>query len=184
MIKVMDGKIKILRLITRLNVGGPTQHVVWLTEKLEKKAVELIESIEEKGGFIESWESGYIRSIVERSARKWKESVDSGEKVVVGVNKHKMEEEQKIPVYKINPETEQIQRERDTAYKKARDAKKHEKAMKDLEETLIRFKEGDNDHSLILKMVEAARCDATSGEMMALMKEALGWINSAALAPC
>lgn len=163
---------------------GGSYYVEWLTAELEKKAMELIESIEEKGGFIESWESGYIRSIVERSARKWKESVDSGEKVVIGVNKYKMEEEQKIPVYKINPETERIQRERDTAYKKARDAKRHEMGMKDLEETLIRFKEGENDHSLIPRMVEAARCDATSGEMMALMKEALGWINSAALAPC
>jgi hypothetical protein len=48
---------------------------------------------------------------------------------------------------------------------------------------LIRFKNGDNDHSLIPKMIEAARCDATSGEMMGVMKKTLGWLNSAVLAP-
>ena len=66
--------------------------------------------------------------------------MDSGKKTIIGVNKYKMEEEQKIPLYKINPETERIQKERDLVYKKARDAARHEKAMKDLEETLARFK--------------------------------------------
>ena len=80
---------------------GGSYYMEWLTAELEKKAMELIESIEEKGGFIESWESGYIRSIIERSARRWKEAVDSGEKVVIGVNKYKIEEEKKIDIEKI-----------------------------------------------------------------------------------
>lgn len=163
---------------------GGSYYVEWLTAELEKKAMDLIERIEEKGGFIEAWESGYIRSVIEGSARKWKEEVDSGKRVVIGVNKYKMEEEQKIPLYKINPETERIQRERDISYKKQRDTKRHERAMKNLEETLIRFKNGDNDHSLVPKMIEAARCDATNGEMAALMKKVLGWLDSAALVPC
>ena len=154
-----------------------------LTVELEKKAMEIIESIEKRGGFIAAWESGYIRSIIESSARKWKEKVDSGKQVVIGVNKYKMEEEQKIPLYKIPPETERLQKERDIAYKKARDVKKYEKAMKDLEESLIRFKSDGNDHSLVPQLIEAARCDATNGEMMALMKKTLGWLNSAAIAP-
>jgi methylmalonyl-CoA mutase, N-terminal domain len=162
---------------------GGSYYMEWLTAEVEKKAKELIDTIEEKGGFIECWESGFIRSIIESSARKWKEAVDSGKRVVIGVNKFRMEEAQKIPVYKINPETSSIQKERDLSYKRARDAKKHEDAMKALEEVLIRFKGGDNDHSLIPKMIEAARCDATSGEMMGVMKKTLGWLNSAVLAP-
>ncbi|MGD2126685.1 MAG: acyl-CoA mutase large subunit family protein [Desulfobacteraceae bacterium] len=163
---------------------GGSYYVEWLTAEMEKKAKELIDTIEQKGGFVACWESGFIRSVIETSARKWKEAVDSGKKVVIGVNKYRMEEEQKIPVYKIDLETSRIQKERDLAYKANRDVKKHEQAMKALEEVLIRFKKGDNDHSLIPAMIEAARCDATNGEMMALMKETLGWLDSAVLAPC
>jgi methylmalonyl-CoA mutase N-terminal domain/subunit len=163
---------------------GGSYYLEWLTSEIEKKAVDLIDKIQEQGGFIESWENGYIRSVVESSARKWKEDVDSGKKTVIGVNKYKMEEEQQIPLYKINPETERIQKERDIAYKNGRDAKKHKKAMDDLKKTLLRFRNGDNDHTLIPKMIEAARCDATSGEMMAVMKETLGWLSSAFVAPC
>ncbi|MFH1351814.1 MAG: acyl-CoA mutase large subunit family protein [Pseudomonadota bacterium] len=163
---------------------GGSYYVEWLTTEIEKRAMELINKIEEQGGFIEAWENGYIRSVIESSARKWKEDVDSGKRTVIGVNKYKMAEEQKIPLYKINPETARIQQERDLDYKKQRDTKGHEKALKELKETLLRFKNGDNDHSLIPKMIEAARCDATSGEIMALMKETLGWLNSAVVAPC
>jgi len=163
---------------------GGSYYIESLTAELEKKALELIEKIEEQGGFIKAWENGYIRSVVEASARKWKEGVDSGKRVVVGVNKYKMEEERKIPLYKINPETAQIQKERDISYKQSRNSKKLEGAFKELEGCLLRFKEGDNDHSLIPNMTEAARCGATSGEMMDLMKKTLGWLSSAVVAPC
>jgi methylmalonyl-CoA mutase N-terminal domain/subunit len=162
---------------------GGSYYVEWLTAELEKKAQEIIDKIEEQGGFVEAWESGYIRSIVEASARKWKDAVDSGRQVVVGVNKYRMEEEQKIPLYKINPDTAKIQQDRDRAYKEARDDKKLKAAMDELKETMIRFKDGDNDHTLIPKMIDAARCNATSGELMQAMKETLGWISSAVLAP-
>jgi methylmalonyl-CoA mutase N-terminal domain/subunit len=104
--------------------------------------------------------------------------------VVIGVNKYKMEEEQKIPLYKINPETARIQKDRDVSYKGSRDPEKLRGAMKALEETLVRFKDGEKDHQLIPRMIEAARSGATSGEMMALMKTTLGWLSSAVVAPC
>lgn len=162
---------------------GGSYYLEWLTVELEKKATELIDTIEEQGGFIAAWESGYIRSLVDESARKHKEKVDTGELTVIGVNKYKMEEEQKIPVYKINPETEKIQKERDDIYKKQRDSVMYEKKMDKLKDCLIRFKNNENDHSMVPTMIEAAQAGATSGEMMGLMKETLGWINSAALTP-
>jgi len=162
---------------------GGSYYVEALTAELEKKAMGLIDDIEEKGGFIKAWESGYIRSVIETSARKWKEKVDSGKQTVIGVNKYKMEDEQKIPLYKIDPETERLQKERDIDYKKGRDAEKYEVAMNELEKTLISFKNGNNDHRLVPKMIEAASCNATSGEMMECMKKTLGWLNSAVLAP-
>ena len=162
---------------------GGSYYIEALTAELEKKAMGLIDEIEEKGGFIKAWESGYIRSVIETSARKWKEKVDSGKQTVIGVNKYKMEEEQKIPLYKIDPETERIQKERDIDYKKGRDAEKYEVAMNEMEKALISFKNGNNDHRLVPKMIEAASCNATSGEMMECMKKTLGWLNSAVLAP-
>ncbi len=163
---------------------GGSYYVEWLTRELEDKARVLIEKIEAQGGFIEAWENGYIRSLIEASARKWKEATDSGRRTVIGVNKYKMEEEQKIPLYKIKPETAEIQIERDLADKKSRDSEKYDKAMLKLRENLVKFKKGDNDHGLVPAMIDAARSGATSGEMMAMMKETLGWLNSAVVAPC
>jgi methylmalonyl-CoA mutase N-terminal domain/subunit len=163
---------------------GGSYYMEWLTAEIEKKAQELIDKIEEKGGFVKAWESGYIRSVIETTARKWKEAVDSGRQVVIGVNKYRMELEQKIPLYKINPETARIQEERDVSYKESRDQGKLKKSLGALEETLMRFKDGENDHQLIPRMIEAARLGATNGEMTGLMKKTLGWLNSAVVAPC
>jgi len=179
--QVVAEETNITRVIDPL---GGSYYLEWLTSELEKKAQELIEKIEDQGGFIEAWENGYIRSVIESSARKWKEATDSAKRTVIGVNKYRMEEEQKIPIYKIKPETADIQKERDFYYKKNRDKDSYDKAMIKLKEKLIQFKRGENDHSLVPAMIEAARSDATSGEMMTLMKETLGWLNSAVVAPC
>ncbi|MGD2126849.1 MAG: methylmalonyl-CoA mutase family protein [Desulfobacteraceae bacterium] len=170
-----------------LQTGGPqggSYYVEWLTDEIEKRAMDLIQEIEKRGGFVDCWESGYIRSFIEESAQKWKEAGNRGKRVVVGMNKYVMEEEHKVPVYRIDPETERIQEEGDIAYKKGRDGKRHNKAMKDLEEAPRRFNDGDNDHSLIPRMIEAARCDATNGELAHLMRKVLGWVDSAVLVRC
>jgi len=163
---------------------GGSYYMEWLTAELERTAMELIENIEERGGFIKAWGSGYIRSIVEESARKWKEEVDSGKRVVIGVNKYRMEEEKKPSLYKINPETAEVQIERDKEYKRNRAPGLMNEALKDLERSLVRFRNGDNDHSVIPMMIEAARRGATNGELMWVMKESLGWLSSATVAPC
>ena len=163
---------------------GGSYYVEYLTAELEKRAMELIGKIEERGGFTAAWESGYIRSVIEKSARRWKDDVEAGRRIVVGVNKYKLEEEQKIPLYKINPETGRVQQERDRAYKQTRDEEGHARAMQSLEQVLLRFKAGSRDHELIPALVEAARRHATSGEIMSLMKETLGWLSSADVAPC
>jgi len=162
---------------------GGSYYLEALTASLEQKAMEIIERIEEKGGFIKSWESGYIRSLIEVSARKWKEKVDSGRQTVIGVNKYEMKDEQKVPLYKIDPETEKKQKARDVEFKASRDRKRLDSAMKSLEESLVAFRNGDNDHSLLPRMIEAAGCGATNGEMMDVMKKTLGWLNSAVLSP-
>ncbi len=154
-----------------------------LTSEIEKQAMAIIDQIEEKGGFIEAWENGFIRSMIDENARKIKEKIDSKEQTVVGVNKYVMEEEQKIPIFKIDSETPSIEKTREDEFKKKRDPVKHEQSLKKLEDSLVRFKDKDNDHSLIPNMIEAAGNGATNGEMMELMKKSLGWISSAALTP-
>ncbi|MBT4089329.1 MAG: methylmalonyl-CoA mutase [Deltaproteobacteria bacterium] len=162
---------------------GGSYYMESLTSEIEKQAMAIIDQIEEKGGFIEAWETGFIRSMIDENARKIKEKIDSKEQTVVGVNKYVMEEEQKIPIFKIDSETPSIEKTREDEFKKKRDPVKHEQSLKKLEECLIRFKDGDNDHSLIPNMIEAAGNGATNGEMMWLMKNSLGWISSAALTP-
>jgi len=162
---------------------GGSYYMESLTSEIEKKAMAIIDQIEEKGGFIEAWETGFIRSMIDENARKIKEKIDSKKQTVVGVNKYVMEEEQKIPIFKIDSETPNVEKNRESEFKKKRDPVKHEQSLKKLEDSLVRFKDKDNDHSLIPNMIEAAGNGATNGEMMELMKKSLGWISSAALTP-
>ncbi|MBT8342196.1 MAG: methylmalonyl-CoA mutase [Desulfatitalea sp.] len=162
---------------------GGSYYMESLTSEIERQAMAIIEQIEEKGGFIEAWETGFIRSMIDENARKIKEKIDSKEQTVVGVNKYVMEEEQKVPIFKIDSETSTTEKNREEKFKKNRDPVKHQQSLKKLEACLLKFKAGDNDHSLVPTMVEAAKHGATNGEMMWLMKNSLGWINSAALTP-
>ena len=156
-------------------------YVEALTDQIAKATLEFVERVEAEGGYIAAQQKGWIRREVEASADRWREMINSGERRVVGLNCYQDEKEDKVRpnVFKVDPEVERTAIERIQAYRAGRDADKYEAAMAAFTEAAGKFAESDypdlRECRLMETAIDAARADATTGEMMGVMKEALGW---------
>ena len=72
---------------------GGSYYIEWLTNQIEEGAQKNIEKIDEMGGVVEAIKKGYIQKEIMRSAYNYQKAVDSGEEVVIGVNKFATEEQ-------------------------------------------------------------------------------------------
>jgi methylmalonyl-CoA mutase N-terminal domain/subunit len=155
---------------------GGSYYVEWLTSKIEEEVYKLIQEIERLGGYIKCWETGWFKQEIMRSASKWRDDVDSGQEVVVGVNKFVTEErweEEGTPIFSLDPDTERIAIQRVREHKEKRDNSKTRAALDNLKDEAKKVADGDG--YLMPAMIEAVRADATLGETMQVLKEVFGW---------
>ncbi len=154
-------------------------YVESLTDQIANAALEFVERVEAQGGYIAAQQSGWIRREVEESAENWREMVNSGERKVVGMNCYETDDEAQQPIFKVDKEVERIAVERIQAHRAERDAGRYEAAMAEFRKAAEAFAKKDyadlGDGSLMETAIEAARADATTGEMMGVLKDALGW---------
>jgi len=66
---------------------GGSYYIEALTDELETRAWELIERVDSLGGAVQAIEQEFVQSEIESAAFKWQQEVESGERVIVGVNK-------------------------------------------------------------------------------------------------
>src|SRR6202030_266383 len=90
--------------------------------EIEKRAAEYLGKIEVMGGMLKAIERGFVQQEIQNAAYEYQQAVDSGEAVVVGVNRFEVEEEKPIPTQKIDPALEPKQIERVRALRARRDA--------------------------------------------------------------
>ncbi len=128
---------------------------------------------------LEAQRRGWIRARIEASADRWRAQVDSGQRRVVGLNCHRVEEEPAVPIFRVDPEVERIAALRIREQRAARDEARWKRAMAGFERAAERFAGQEiadlGEAELMQAAVEAARADATTGEMMGVLKSALGW---------
>lgn len=153
-------------------------YVESLTNQIAEAALELVDKIEAQGGYIAAQESGWIRQTVESSAERWRRQVDNGERPIVGLNIYKTEDPLPASPFKVDPEAEAIAVKRIQALRADRDHPQWERAMAEYTKVAEEFaaKEFNQlDGGLIGAAIDAARADATTGEMMDVLKTSLGW---------
>ena len=83
-----------------------------LTDDLEAAIVELIRAVDEQGGAVAAIEQGYQKSQIERSAYQVAREIEAGERVVVGVNRFALDDEEPYQPLRVDPAIEVEQRER------------------------------------------------------------------------
>jgi methylmalonyl-CoA mutase, N-terminal domain len=148
---------------------GGSYAVEAATDALEREARRILEGIEARGGALAAIEGGEIQKEIQESAYRFQRQVESGERVVVGVNRFTADEAGAGPeILRIDPALEREQVERVRAVRARRDAGAWKAAMGALEE---RARSGAN---LVPSMVDAVLAWATVGEIAGRLRGVFG----------
>ena len=139
-----------------------------LTNEIESGARDYIAKIHALGGMLRAIEAGYVQQEIQKSAYDYQRAVESGEQVVVGVNRFQAEEERPIPTLRIDPEIERSQVARLNALRARRDTAKSRAALDEVER---RARGSENLMPGILAAVESY---ATVGEISDTLRHAFG----------
>lgn len=149
-----------------------------LTDEMAAKAMEIIEEVEAMGGMTKYIDSGAAKLRIEEAATRKQARIDSGEEVVVGVNKYRLENEEMEEVLKIDNEAvRKSQVARIEEMKKNRNEEEAQAALKALYESAKKdhvTSDGHNPGNLFGLCIECARTRCTLGEMSDAMEEAWG----------
>ncbi len=165
---------------------GGSYYVENLTNDIANKAWELIQEVEELGGMTKAIEAGIPKMRIEEAAAKKQARIDSGQDIIVGVNKYRLEQEDPLQILDVDNEKvrlsqierlEKIKAERDSEKVKATLTKLTEAAKKsiDLENSSeIASKDSRFRENLLALAIEAARERATLGEISDALEEVFG----------
>jgi len=143
-------------------------YVEALTSQLEQEAKKLISRVDEFGGMEKAIELGFPQSEIENSSYRYQQSIESGERTIVGVNKFSEIEGGDTPVLAINPLIEKSQIERLSALKGKRDQGRATQALASLKNI------AQTDSNLMPAIIEAAEARCTVGEISDVLREIFG----------
>ncbi|MBA3332825.1 MAG: methylmalonyl-CoA mutase [Actinobacteria bacterium] len=147
---------------------GGAYFIEALTNELEEKARELIQRVDDLGGAVVAIEQGFVQAEIEASAFRHQAEVESGERVVVGVNRFTEEGGERVELLQVDPEGERRQRERTTRVRAERDAQGAASALAEVRST------AETDANLLPPMREALRARCTIGEICGVLRELWG----------
>jgi len=139
-----------------------------LTDEIEARAGEYISRIDALGGVLRAIESGYIQGEIQKAAYEYQRAIESGEQIVVGVNRFTTGEDRPVPLHRIHEELERAQVERLRSLRARRDAAQAAAGVAEIER---RARSGENLMPAILAGVEAL---ATVGEISDAMRRVFG----------
>ena len=147
---------------------GGSYLVEKLTNEIEAKAYAIIDQIDAMGGVLKAIDRGYFRRRIAESAQAEQRLIEEGTNKIVGVNAFTDDGLSDIDILQIAQETEDTQVALLKTLKASRDAAEHQAALSHLKE------EAKRDVNLMPALVEAAKADATVGEMMETLKGVFG----------
>ncbi len=139
-----------------------------MTDEIERRAREYLDKIDDMGGVIKAIEAGYIQQEIGDAAYAYQRAVESGEQIVVGVNKFQIEEELPKNILRVDPEVEAYQRQKTARVRAERDAAAVEKSLQALRQAAT---EGAN---VMPPILEAVKAYATLGEICDVLRGVYG----------
>jgi methylmalonyl-CoA mutase, N-terminal domain len=147
---------------------GGAYFVEALTDELEARALELIDRVEEMGGAVAAIEAGFVQQEIEEAAYRFSSQVESGERVVVGVNRFEDGEDGRIELHHLDPEIERRQLARTERVRAERDAAAAEAALVEVRRV------AGTAENLLPPMREALRAYCTVGEICEVLRDEWG----------
>jgi len=139
-----------------------------LTAELEQRARELISRVDDLGGAVAAIEQGFVQAEIEASAFRHQTDVESGERVVVGVNRFTEDGSERVELLHIDPVVERRQRERTAQVRETRDSALAEQALAEVQRI------AETEANLLPPIREALRARCTVGEVCGALRESWG----------
>jgi methylmalonyl-CoA mutase N-terminal domain/subunit len=143
-------------------------YVEALTTELEARVRDLLERIDALGGAVAAIEEGFVQAEIEASAYRYQTEIESGERVVVGVNRFAEDEAEHVELLHVDPEIERRQRERLRLVRAERSPAEATAALDAVRATAA------GDGNLLPPMREALRARCTVGEICSVLRELWG----------
>jgi methylmalonyl-CoA mutase N-terminal domain/subunit len=147
---------------------GGAYFIEALTDELEEQALELIGRIDELGGAVAAVEQGFVQGEIEQAAFRYQQEVESGDRVVVGVNRYVEQESEPIELHRLDADSERKQLERTARVRAERNPEETQRALDEVRRV------ARTDENLLRPMRAALRAKATVGEISGVLREEFG----------
>lgn len=148
---------------------GGSYYVEAMTNSIEKECWDYIKKIDEMGGAVEAIEKGYIQKEIQDSAYAWQMAVESGEKVIVGVNKFQVEEKPVEGLLRVDASAGEFQKKKLAEVKATRDNAKVQEELAKLEKAAA-----DPEENLMPVILDCVRAYASIGEICGVLRKVFG----------
>ncbi len=147
--------------------AGGSYAIEALTDSIEQDVLRYLKQIDERGGTLKAIETGYIQNEIQNAAYAWQRAVETGERIVVGVNRFQ-QEERAIPTFRLDPELERSQVEKLREVRASRSAATVAEKLAALEAA------ARCEANLMPAIVDAAAAYATVGEISGRLRGVFG----------
>ena len=147
---------------------GGSYFVETLTDRIEEEVLGYLSCVDEMGGTIRSITSGYFAQEIAASAYRYQKEVESGKRVVVGVNKFRTDERPEVELLHLDPKVQEVQVRRLADLRARRDQNKVQSLLAALERA------ARGDENLMPHLVACADGLCTLGEMCGVLRSVFG----------
>ena len=143
-------------------------YIEQLTDSIELAAEELIAKIEKSGGVVACIEDGFIKRQIEQAAYDYQKEIESGERVIVGVNSFQIDEEEKPELLRVDPAVEDAQVGSLRQVRDQRDEVVVQATLAALQEA------AESESNLMEPIIDAVRAYASLGEICTVLRGIFG----------
>lgn len=143
-------------------------YVESLTDNLESKACELVESVDDRGGMLAAIQSGWVQRQIQDVAFERQQAVESNDRTIVGVNRFETDDEPDIELETVSEVEQRRQRDRLESNR----SKRNQRAVDDSLENVRMAAE--TDANLMPRLIEAVEVGASVGEISNVLRETFG----------
>jgi methylmalonyl-CoA mutase N-terminal domain/subunit len=147
---------------------GGSYFIESLTNSVEEAAGDLIRKIDEMGGSVQAIEEGFIQNEIAKSAYEHQRRVETGEKIIVGVNAFETTETDETKIFRIDDSIRKIQTEKLEALRKERDPAKCDHILQLLND------QASSGENLMPAVIQAVEAKCTLGEIADTLREVFG----------
>ncbi len=148
---------------------GGSYFVEALTDRMERSCYEYFAKIEQLGGMVAAVKGNYPQREIADAAFDLQREIDSGERVVVGVNRYTQDDEEPIPTLRVDPAVERKQLDRLQAARARRDGTAVQQTLAEL-----RAAAAEARRNLMDPLLDCARAGASEGEIVQSLQQVFG----------